>query len=149
MHKMFKMNFLKYLNFPVILSGTGYIPPATPLNYVAWVLICFIFNYRICRRHFGWWSKYNCELMIFVFHDNPIFYATLAGVDILSVALDASYAISCITIFFVLQYPKNGTIGLNSIQKWWGNVVYTNTANYRGVPLKTVPNGGTFGPSSW
>jgi len=65
----------------------------------------------------------------------PIFDPTLAGVDILSAGLDASYAISCITIFFVLQYPKNGTISLNTIQNWWGNMVYTNTADYRGVPL--------------
>jgi hypothetical protein len=37
------------------------LPPATPLNYVPWVLICYVFNYFIRRRHFGWWSKYNCE----------------------------------------------------------------------------------------
>ena len=79
----------------------------------------------------------------------PIFDATLAVVDILSSGLSASYAISCTTIFFVLQYPKNGAIGMSTVQKWWGNVVYTNTADYRGQPLKTVPNGGTFGPSSW
>jgi hypothetical protein len=78
-----------------------------------------------------------------------ILNVTLAGADILSAALDAGYAMSCITIFFILQYPKNGTIGLNTIQKWWGNVVYTNTADYRGVPLKTVRNGENFGPSSW
>jgi hypothetical protein len=58
--KKFKMDFLKYLNFPLIFTGTGNMPPATPLNYVPWVLICFIFNYVIRRRHFGWWSKYNC-----------------------------------------------------------------------------------------
>jgi hypothetical protein len=143
------MNFLKYLNFPVIFSGTNYLPPATPLNYVAWTFVCFIFNHRIRRRHFDWWSKYNCELMALNFVTTPIFDATLLVVDILSSSLSASYAISCMTIFFVLQYPKNGTIGLNSIQKWWGNVVYTNTADYRGVPLKTVPNGETFGPSTW
>jgi len=52
-------------------------------------------------------------------------------------------------IFFALLYPKNGTIGQNTIQKWWGNVVYRKTADYKGVPYVTVPNGGTFGPSSW
>jgi len=55
--------FLKYLNFPLIFVGTGNMPPATPLNYVPWVLICFLFNYVIRRRHFGWWSKYNCKPM--------------------------------------------------------------------------------------
>ena len=43
-------------------------PPATPLNFVPWVLVCFVFNYVIRRRHFGWWSKYNCEL----FHGEAI-----------------------------------------------------------------------------
>jgi hypothetical protein len=38
------MNFLKYLNFPVIFSGAVYIPPATPLNFVPWILVCFIFT---------------------------------------------------------------------------------------------------------
>jgi hypothetical protein len=70
MHKKFKMNFLKYLNFPVIFSAPIFIPPATPLNYVPWVLVCYILNYRIRRRHFGWWSKYNCELIVFAFHDD-------------------------------------------------------------------------------
>jgi hypothetical protein len=32
MHKRFKMNFLRYLNFPVIFTGTTFIPPATPLH---------------------------------------------------------------------------------------------------------------------
>jgi hypothetical protein len=55
-----------------------------------------------------------------------------------------------VIIFFVLQYPKNGAIGLNTIQKWWGNVVYTNTADFNGsLPFKTAPEGETFGPSSW
>ena len=67
----------------------------------------------------------------------------------LSAGLVAGYGIGSIVIFFALQYPKNGAIGLNSIQNWWGNIVYTKTADYVGVPAKTVPEGGTFGPSSW
>ena len=61
LHKQFRLDVLRYLNFPIIFGGTGYLPPATPLNYVPWVLICYVFNYSIRRRHFGWWSKYNCE----------------------------------------------------------------------------------------
>ena len=70
-HKRFKLNILKYLNFvsvlsissgvytnptmqPVIFSGPGLIPPATPLNYIPWVIIGFIFNYVVRRRHFAW-----------------------------------------------------------------------------------------------
>ncbi|KAI0247351.1 OPT oligopeptide transporter [Lactifluus subvellereus] len=128
LHKKFRMKFLKYLNFPVIFSAMAWMPPATPINYVPWVFICFLFNYVIRRRHMLWWLKYNY---------------------LLSAGLDAGYAVGIIVIFFALQYPKNGTIGMNSIQNWWGNTVYTKTTDYADVPAKTVPEGGTFGPSSW
>lgn len=54
-------SLIKYVNFPVIFSGVGYIPPASALNYVPWAIVAFIFNYVIRRRHFSWWTKYNCE----------------------------------------------------------------------------------------
>jgi hypothetical protein len=68
LHKKFRIGFLKYINFPIIFGSTGYIPPATPLNYVPTVFVCFIFNYIIRRRHFDWWAKYNCESL----HDEAI-----------------------------------------------------------------------------
>jgi hypothetical protein len=61
LHKKFRIGFLKYINFLIIFGITGDIPPATPLNYVPTVFVCFIFNYIIRRRHFDWWAKYNCE----------------------------------------------------------------------------------------
>ena len=54
-------SWAKYVNFPVIFAGTGYIPPASAVNYVPWTIVAFIFNYVIRRRHFSWWTKYNCE----------------------------------------------------------------------------------------
>lgn len=54
-------SFVKYVNFPVIFSGTGSIPPATAINYVPWAIVGFIFNYVVRRRHFSWWTKYNCK----------------------------------------------------------------------------------------
>jgi hypothetical protein len=69
--------------------------------------------------------------------------------DVLSAGLDAGYAVGVILVFFALQYPKNGTIGQNSVLNWWGNTVYVNTADYVGVPDKSIPTSGTFGPSSW
>ena len=63
LHKKFRLDVLKYLNFSIIFMGAQYIPPATPLNYIPWVLICCTFNNFIRRRHFGWWSKYNCECL--------------------------------------------------------------------------------------
>jgi hypothetical protein len=73
----------------------------------------------------------------------------VSGLDVLSAGLDTGYSIGVAIIFFALQYPKNGTIGLNSIQTWWGNTVYTTTADALGVPYKTLAEGETFGPTSW
>ena len=50
-----------------------------------------------------------------------------------------------IVIFFCLQYPQNGSIGLNTIQSWWGNSVFIDTADYKGTPLRTLAEGETFG----
>jgi len=121
-------SLIKYINFPVILNGTGLIPPATAVNYVPWTIVGFIFNYVIRRRHFSWWTKYNY---------------------VLSAALDAGLAVSIVLIFFCLQYPKNGTIGLNTIQAWWGNTVYTKNLDWAKAPFHTLTNNGTFGPGTW
>ncbi|KAI1791295.1 OPT oligopeptide transporter [Ganoderma leucocontextum] len=118
----------KYVNFPVIFSGTGLIPPATAFNYVPWTIVGFTFNYVIRRRHFSWWTKYNY---------------------VLSAALDSGVAVSAILIFFMLQYPDNGKIGLNSIQTWWGNTVSFNNADGQALPFKALAPGQAFGPSTW
>ncbi|CAL1707442.1 unnamed protein product [Somion occarium] len=127
-HLKWPNSFIKYVNFPVIFSGTGLIPPASAVNYVPWTIVGFVFNYVIRRRHFAWWTKYNY---------------------VLSAALDAGVAVSAILIFFCLQYPRNGTIGENNIQTWWGNTVFANTADGNSTPLISLADGGTFGPSTW
>ncbi|KAF5313859.1 hypothetical protein D9619_013098 [Psilocybe cf. subviscida] len=118
--KRFPNSWIRYLNFPVVLAGTNGIPPANAVNYVTWGLVGFIFQYVIRRRHFSWWTKYNY---------------------VLSAALDSGVAIGVILIFFCLQYPLNGTIGQNNIQIWWGNTVFTKTADALGTPLKMLSNG--------
>jgi hypothetical protein len=165
LHKKFGIDFLKYVNFPIVFASTIFLPPATPLKYVPGVLVCFIFNYVIRRRHTGWWSKYNCKFStsLLLFYNKPIGWilfltrdanhamtSVLIGLlDVLSSGLDSAYQFGNLIIFFGLQYPKNGNIGRNSIQTWWGNTVYTKTDDYVGVPYKSVPEGGKFGPSSW
>ncbi|KAG9225680.1 hypothetical protein CCMSSC00406_0007537 [Pleurotus cornucopiae] len=121
-------SWVRYVNFPVIFSGTGLIPPASAVNYVPWAIVGFIFQYIMRRRHFSWWTKYNY---------------------VLSAALDAGVAISAVLIFFILQYPANGTIGINNIQTWWGNSVFLNTADAAGTPMLTVADGDFFGPRTW
>ncbi|KAF8257803.1 OPT oligopeptide transporter protein-domain-containing protein [Lactarius quietus] len=129
LHRRFNIRgYMRHLNFPVIFSSMSTMPPGTPINYVPWVIVCFLFNYVIRRRHFSWWTKYNF---------------------LLSGALDAGYAIGVVFIFFTLQYPDNRNIGLNSIQNWWGNTVFLNTADAKGTPLKTLSDGQIFGPKSW
>ncbi|PPQ74705.1 hypothetical protein CVT26_007556, partial [Gymnopilus dilepis] len=120
--KRFPNSWLRYVNIPVILSGTNALPPASAVNYVTWGIVGFIFQYVIRKRHFAWWTKYNY---------------------VLSAALDSGVAIGVLIVFFCLQYPNNGTIGADNVLKWWGNTVFTNTADYLGTPLRALPNGQT------
>jgi len=113
---------------PVIFNGTGLIPPATAINFVPWAAVGFIFQYVIRRRHFAWWTKYNY---------------------VLSAGLDSGVAISIIVIFFCLQFPLDGAIGINNIQVWWGNTVFVTGADGLGTPVRPLAPGATFGPSTW
>jgi len=124
----FPNSWIRYINFPVLFSNSMSMYPAAPVNYAAWGVVGFIFQYVIRRRHFSWWAKYNY---------------------VLSAALDSGVAVSSLLIFFVLVYPLNGTIGLNNVQSWWGNVVFTKTADGLGTPLLVVPKGSHFGPDTW
>ncbi|KAF7367756.1 Sexual differentiation process protein isp4 [Mycena sanguinolenta] len=138
LNKRYPNSFLKYVNLsiqvadsidsPVIFNGTGLIPPATAINYVPWAAVGFIFQYVIRRRHFSWWTKYNY---------------------VLSAALDSGVAVCIIVIFFALQFPKNGTIGLTNIATWWGNTVPFVGADYgplgAGTPVNALAPGATFG----
>ena len=87
-------------------------------------------QYVIRRRHFSWWAKYNY---------------------VLSAGLDSGVAIATIVIFFCLQYPQNGAIGINNVQTWWGNKGFQNTVEYdpKAVAFKRLAPGQTFGPTSW
>jgi len=126
--KRFPNSFAKYLNMPVIFNGTGLIPPATALNFVPWAAVGFIFQYLIRRRHFSWWTKYNY---------------------VLSAGLDSGVAISILVVFFALQFPQDGNIGINNIQVWWGNTVPFTGADGLGTPVRPLAPGATFGPSTW
>jgi hypothetical protein len=95
---------------------------------VPFVIVGFIFNYVIRRRHFAWWSKYNY---------------------VLSAGLDSAYAIGTIVIFFCLQYPANGSIGADTIGSWWGNLGWTNTIDGNHTAFLDIPESGKFGPSTW
>ncbi|KAF5347710.1 hypothetical protein D9756_010325 [Leucocoprinus leucothites] len=126
--KCFPNSWIRYLNFPVIFAQTAFIPPASAVNYIPWGIVGFTFQYLIRCHHFSWWTKYNY---------------------VLSAALDSGIAITAVLIFFCLQYPKNGAIGENSILKWWGNTVFSNTEDAAGKPMLTLGDGEFFGPRTW
>ncbi|KAF5392874.1 hypothetical protein D9757_000863 [Collybiopsis confluens] len=126
-HRKCPSSWTRYINFPLIFTGTGLLPPATSINYVPWAVVGFIFQYIIRRNHFSWWTKYNY---------------------VLSAALDSGVAISTIVIFFSLQFPVMGRVGSGTIQNWWGNTVFRDTTDGQGLSLLKPPSGG-FGPKEW
>ncbi|KAI9826487.1 MAG: hypothetical protein M1819_007336 [Sarea resinae] len=121
--RLYPKTNLRYLNAPVMLGGTGSLPPATPLNYLSWGIVGYIFNKLIRDWRRGWWMGYN--------------YIT-------SAALDSGLAISTILIFLTLDLTN--TAG----PSWWGNSVVETTmdAQYTAVQA-TVPPGEIFGPKHW
>ncbi|KAI1374572.1 small oligopeptide transporter [Hypoxylon crocopeplum] len=113
----------KYLMAPLIFGGAGSIPPATPLNYLSWGIVGYVFQYLVKKRHFRWWSRLN--------------YLTSAG-------LDLGLALGTLVIFFIFT--------LNEIEapRWWGNNVVSGTLDYQGKAVQVVlPPGETFGPEAW
>jgi len=113
----------RYLMAPLIFGGAGYIPPATPLNYLSWGIVGYVFQYRIRHRHFAWWSRLN--------------FLTSSG-------LDLGLALCTLVIFFAFT--------LNNINppKWWGNDVVSGTMDSKGTAVQVIlPEGSTFGPGTW
>lgn len=114
---------LKYLMAPLIFGGSGSIPPATPLNYLSWGVVGYVFQHVVRKRHFGWWSRLN--------------YLTSSG-------LDLGLALATLVIFFAF------TLHEIDPPSWWGNDVVTGTMDYKGTAVqRVVAMGETFGPGSW
>lgn len=64
---------------------------------------------------------------------------------VLSAALDCGTAVATLLVYFILQYPNHGTLGEKTLGSWWGNTVYTQTADARAEPLRHVAEGEYFG----
>ncbi|KAJ6438781.1 OPT oligopeptide transporter [Purpureocillium lavendulum] len=121
--KRWPHSFVRYLNAPVIFSGFGQIPPATPLNYLSWGIIGYIFNKWIRDRWRGWWMRFN--------------YIT-------SAALDSGLAISTIVIVLTLSLTNT------EAPVWWGNTVASDTLDARDKAFfKVLTPGQKFGPKQW
>ncbi|EJT81694.1 hypothetical protein GGTG_01671 [Gaeumannomyces tritici R3-111a-1] len=114
---------LKYAMAPLIFGGSAAIPPASPLNYLSWGIVGYLFQHLIRKRHFGWWSRLN--------------FLTSSG-------LDLGLALATLVIFFAFT--------LNNIDppKWWGNTVVRTTMDFQNKAVRAhVADGQTFGPTSW
>ncbi|KAL3814363.1 hypothetical protein ACJIZ3_015631 [Penstemon smallii] len=93
LHKAFpKQSWIPLINLPVLLGATGAMPPATPLNYNAWIMVGTIFNFFVFRYRKSWWQRYNY---------------------ILSAALDAGVAFMAVVLYFTLSMENRGI-------SWWG-----------------------------
>lgn len=117
LYRRYPNSWVRYVNVPIFFNAAGNIPPANTTQYSLWFIFGFIFNYRIRKRAFQWWKRYNY---------------------LLQAAMDTGTAIATVLIFFALSYT--GTT-LN----WWGNTVGSNTDDANSVPWLTVPDGGYFG----
>ncbi|KAK0545172.1 hypothetical protein OC845_005226 [Tilletia horrida] len=120
MGKKWPKSIARWISWPIILTGSSFIPPASGINLTSWFVAGLIFQFLVRKYKFRWWSKYNF---------------------VLAAALDAGTIVSSLIIFLTLSLPKNGDIAIN----WWGNSVYANTLDFEGVTLKDVPEAG-FGP---
>uniref|UniRef100_A0A7N0UXN5 Oligopeptide transporter 4 n=1 Tax=Kalanchoe fedtschenkoi TaxID=63787 RepID=A0A7N0UXN5_KALFE len=93
LHKAFpKQEWIPLINLPVLLGATGAMPPASPVNFNAWIIVGVVFNYFVFKYRKGWWTRYNY---------------------VLSAAMDAGLAFMSVLLYFSLQmWEKNLT--------WWG-----------------------------
>ncbi|KAF5567781.1 hypothetical protein FPHYL_3066 [Fusarium phyllophilum] len=114
---------VRYLMAPLIFGGAGAIPPATPLNYLSWGIVGFVFQFWIKKRHFRWWTRLNF---------------------LTSSALDLGLALATLSIFFA--FTLHGV----DPPSWWGNNIVSSTMDVQGTAIQArVPDGERFGPENW
>ncbi|CAG7944146.1 unnamed protein product [Penicillium nalgiovense] len=121
--RFFPKSPIKYLSAPIIFGGAGLIPPATPLNYLSWGIVGFVFNKYIRDRWRGWWMQYNY---------------------VLSAGLDVGLALCTILIFLALNLTDT------SFPEWWGTRITRNTLDVEDKAIRNpIPTGQIFGPAKW
>ncbi|CAA6657829.1 unnamed protein product [Spirodela intermedia] len=97
-HKKFpRQRWIKLINLPVLLGATAYMPPATALNYTAWVAVGTVFNFFVFRYRKRWWQRYNY---------------------VLSAALDAGVAFMGVLLYFSVGLENKGL-------DWWARAAST------------------------
>jgi len=121
--RAFPRSKIRFLSAPILFGGMVQLPPATPLSYLSWCLVGFVFQKWIRNRYRGWWMRYN--------------YITSAG-------LDVGLAICTIIIIAALNLTNT------TFPKWWGNNAPAGTTDYLDTAIqKKVAKGASFGPPTW
>ncbi|KAG6536896.1 oligopeptide transporter 4-like [Zingiber officinale] len=93
LHKAFpSQSWIPLVNLPVLLGATGMMPPATSLNFSAWITVGTVFNFFVFRYRKKWWERYNY---------------------ILSAGLDAGLAFMGVLLYFTLSMESRSI-------SWWG-----------------------------
>lgn len=86
-------NWIKLINFPVLLGATAMMPPAHAVNYTSWFVVGIIFNYYVYNKYKSWWGRYTY---------------------VLSAGLDAGTAFMAVLAFFTLNNYNIYSVA------WWG-----------------------------
>lgn len=63
---------LRNLNLPVLINGPMGIPVINGVNYSSFLIVGFIFQFWVRRRHFAWWSKV-CPVLCIL----PVVFASI------------------------------------------------------------------------
>ncbi|TQD73034.1 hypothetical protein C1H46_041432 [Malus baccata] len=88
-----QQEWIRLINMPVLIGATGYMPPATAVNYTSWIILGFLSGFVVYRYRPEWWRRHNY---------------------VLSGALDAGLAFMGVLLYF--------SLGLEDISlSWWGN----------------------------
>ena len=66
--RTFPRSKARFFSAPLFFGGMGELPPATPLSYLSWSLVEFVFQKFMRNRYRGWWMRFN--------------YITSAGLDV-------------------------------------------------------------------
>ncbi|KAE9459633.1 hypothetical protein C3L33_08463, partial [Rhododendron williamsianum] len=108
-------DWIRLINMPVLIGATGYMPPATAVNYTTWILIGFLSGFVVFRYRPDLWMKYNY---------------------VLSGSLDAGLAFMGVLLYFCL--------GLEDVSlDWWGNDIdgcpYASCPTAKGVKVSGCP----------
>ncbi|GJR27096.1 oligopeptide transporter 7 [Tanacetum coccineum] len=93
-HKAFPtQHWITLINMPVLIGATGSMPPATAVNYIAWITVGFLSGFVVFRYRPDLWQRHNY---------------------VLSGALDAGLAFMGVLLYLCL--------GLENINlDWFGN----------------------------